>query len=396
MSGASRPRIVYVVTSDTTADVLLRGRLSHLSRSGFDVQVICGAGDRVEAVSAREGVACHAISLEREFSAGRDARASLALVRLLRRLRPDIVNASTPKAALLGLCAAGLAGVPHRVYLLRGLRLETLSPVARTGMALVERLCSRLAHEVLCVSESLRATYVAQGLAPTDKCRVLGSGSSNGIDTERFTRSPDLERRAAELAAGLGLDTGAPTLGFVGRPVRDKGIADLASVFQRVRSVYPAAQLLIVGAGFGGDAECTEMAELRRSSGVFVVPSVENVAPYYCLMNVLVFSSYREGFPNVVLEGSCAGLPVVGFDVTGVKDAIVHGQTGQICPLGDARALGEAALTYLRDPALAHRHGQAGTLRAQREFARERIWAELTTFYRGLLRSPGSPGPGAT
>lgn len=387
-----KPRVVYIVTSDTSADVLLRGRLAYLSQHGFELHVICGAGERVAAVAQREGVSCHAVQLQREFSARHDLPALLEIVRLLRTIEPDIVNASTPKAALLGLCAARLAGVPHRVYLLRGLRLETLRPLARAGMVMMERLCSRLAQQVLCVSPSLRATYVAQGLGPAGKCSVLGSGSSNGIDTERFTRSPVLEQRARELAEALGLDVRQPTLGFVGRPVRDKGIAELLAVFRRVRRDLPSAQLLVVGAGFAGDAECSEMAELRRLAGVFVVPSVANVAPYYALVNVLVFPSYREGFPNVVLEASCMGLPVVGFDATGVKDAIVHGQTGLVCRLGDAQALGASVMEYLAHPELARRHGAAGAERARREFARERVWAEVERFYRELVPALAASG----
>jgi glycosyltransferase involved in cell wall biosynthesis len=251
-------------------------------------------------------------------------------------------------------------------------------------MRLIERLCSRLAHHVLCVSPSLLATYVAQGLGPAHKCRVLGSGSSNGIDVARFTRSASLEQRASELAAGLGLERQHPTLGFVGRPVRDKGITELLGVFRRVRGELPQAQLVIVGAGFAGDAECPEMAELRRLPGVFVVPSVADVAPYYLLMNVLVFPSYREGFPNVVLEANCVGIPVVGFDATGVKDAILHGKTGWVCQFRDAQALGTAALDYLKQPELARRHGAAGAERARREFDRERVWAEVVEFYRQL------------
>ena len=379
-----KPRLVYIVTSDTSADILLRGRLSYLSQHGFDVQVICGAGERVALVAAREGVECHSVQLEREFSAKSDLPALLELVQLLRRLAPDIVNASTPKAALLGLCAARLAGVPHRVYLLRGLRLETLAPFARAGMKLIERLCSRLAHHVLCVSPSLLATYVAQGLGPAHKCRVLGSGSSNGIDVARFSRSVALEQRASQLAAELGLERQQPTLGFVGRPVRDKGISELLAVFRRVQRELPQAQLLIVGAGFAGDAECPEMKELRRLPGVFVVPAVADVAPYYLLMNVLVFPSYREGFPNVVLEASCAGVPSVGFDATGVKDAILHQQTGSVCPFRDAEALGTATLEYLKQPDLARRHGAAGAERVRGEFDRERVWAEVVEFYRQL------------
>jgi glycosyltransferase involved in cell wall biosynthesis len=178
------------------------------------------------------------------------------------------------------------------------------------------------------VSPSLRAAYLEQGLAPAAKCVVLGSGSSNGIDTGRFSPSAELEVRADALALELGLDRRRPTLGFVGRPVADKGIAELWAAYRLVQRELPTVQLLMVGAGFAGDAECAEMSELRVTPGVFVVPAVEDVAPYYRLMSLLVFPSYREGFPNVVLEASAMGLPVVGFDATGVKDAIIDGETG--------------------------------------------------------------------
>lgn len=390
----SKPRIVYIVTSDTSADILLRGRLSYLAQQGFEVSVICGAGERAAAVSAREGVPCYTVELRRQVSLGSDALALLQILRLLRRLAPDIVNASTPKAALLGLCAARAAQVPHRIYLARGLRLETLGPLAQLGMRQIERLCARLAEHVVCVSPSLRAAYLEQRLAPAAKCVVLGSGSSNGIDTLRFSPSAELDERAATLAVGLGLDRRRPTLGFVGRPVADKGIAELWAAYRLVRRELPAVQLLMVGAGFAGDADCAEMSELRATPGVFVVPAVSDVAPYYRLMNVLVFPSYREGFPNVVLEASAMGLPVVGFDATGVKDAIVDGQTGRVCRMRDAEALAAAVLEYLKDITLASRHGAAGAERARREFERERVWAQVVEFYQGLL-APHGPALGS-
>ncbi|MEO8903131.1 MAG: glycosyltransferase family 4 protein [Polyangiaceae bacterium] len=384
------PRIVYIITTDTSADILLRGQLAYLVQNGFEVSVICGDGPRVQALAAREGVRCYSVPFKREFSALQDVQTLFALWRLLRELRPDIVNASTSKAALLGLSAAWLAGVPHRVYLLRGLRLETLGRTGRMGMRVIERFCSSLAEHVLCVSGSLERTYVSQHLAPARKCRVLGSGSSNGIDTSRFFRGQGVLDRARVIAAGLALDPQRATLGFVGRPVADKGIGELLSAFRSVRAHVPDAQLLVVGAGFAGDAECSEMAELRRSPGVFVVGAVEDVTPYYCLMNVLVFPSHREGFPNVVLEASAMGVPAVGFDATGVRDAIVDGQTGQLCPMSDSEALARAALSYLRDRSLAARHSDAGARRAREEFSRERVWGELAGFYHRAL---GSAGP---
>ncbi|MEO8180412.1 MAG: glycosyltransferase, partial [Deltaproteobacteria bacterium] len=242
---ARRPRIVYIVTSDISADVLLRGRLAYLARHGFDVAVVCGMGERLAAVSAREGVPCYGIDLARELAPLRDVRALFQLIGLLHRLEPDIVNASTPKAALLGLCAAWLTRVPHRVYLLRGLRLETLGRAGRAGMRGIEWLCATLSECVVCVSPSLAERYLEEGLAPAAKCRVLGTGSSNGIDTARFTRTAGLEGIAEKLGRELGLVPGCATLGFVGRPVADKGIADLLEVYRCVRRERPDAQLLI-------------------------------------------------------------------------------------------------------------------------------------------------------
>jgi glycosyltransferase involved in cell wall biosynthesis len=380
----SQPHIVYVVTSDVSADILLRGQLEYVRNSGFDVSLVSSGGSRLAAVSKREGVPSYVIDLEREVSPFKDVRALAQLTLLLRQIRPDIVNASTPKGALLGLLASALAGVPNRVYLLRGLRLETLSPAGQLGMQAIERLCSTLAHRILCVSSSLRAAYVARGLAPARRCQVLGAGSSNGIDCDRFTRNSETLSRAASVTRELGLDSAQPTLGFIGRPVRDKGIAQLCEVFRLVKQQCPRAQLLIVGADFAGDKECDEMVELRAMGGVHVVGATTDVAPYYALMNVLVFPSYREGFPNVVLEASCMGVPVVGFDATGVKDAIVDGQTGVVCPLYDAVALGQATLRYLTCPELAQAHGARGARRARAEFARERVWEELVSFYREL------------
>jgi glycosyltransferase involved in cell wall biosynthesis len=382
---ARAPRIVYVVTSDTSADVLLRGHLAYLTRQGFDVTLVCGNGARLAAVSLREGVPCHGIDLARDLAPLEDLRALWQLVGVLRRIAPDIVNASTPKAALLGLLAAWLTRVPHRIYLLRGLRLETLGFAGRAGMRAIERLCSTLAEYVLCVSPSLAQRYVEQRLASSSKCRVLGAGSSNGVEVARFERSATLDLRAKQVGHALGLDPDRATIGFVGRPVADKGIADLLGVYRAVRRELPEAQLLIVGAGWAGDAECAEMTEIRRMPGAFVVPAVADVAPYYCLMSVLVFPSYREGFPNVVLEASCAGVPVVGFDATGVRDAIVPGVTGQLCRLHDTEALAFATLGYLADPELARRHGQAGAERVRREFDCQRVWADVLEFYREVL-----------
>lgn len=389
-SVSMRPRLVYAVTHPVTARTFLRGQLSFMQARGFDVTLITSPGPELEIVRTREDVAVIEVPMLRGLGPREDLASLARMVAALRVVRPHVVNASTPKAGLLGMMAARALRVPARIYQLRGLRLETATGNLRRVLGTTERIAAACAHEVICNGESLRRLAVAGGWIPARKARVLGAGSSNGVDGTRFEVTEEVRRRALDVAATLGIEPDGPNIGFVGRFSADKGIDLLLDAFRQVRDRQPAARLLMVGGDLGDEQAPPELVErVRREEGVISVGRVEDIVTYYALMRVLAFPSLREGFPNVPLEAACAEVPSVGRRTTGVVDAIVDGQTGVVLDRPDAESYAAALEAYLASPELRRTHGRAGRERALRDFAPRVVWARLADEYERLLGQRG-------
>jgi glycosyltransferase involved in cell wall biosynthesis len=379
-------RIVYVVTHPITAKAFLVGQLRTMLRAGFAVTLVTSPGPELDQVRSRVDVATDAVRMRREIRPLSDLAALAELIRILRKERPDILNASTPKAAFLALLAGWITGVPVRIYTLRGLRVQTTRGLKRVFLSMAERTAYACAHRVICVSDSLRNSYCETLGNDGRKITLLGLGSSNGVDVRRLRPSEAHREKAHALRREHHLEGDGPILGFVGRLTRDKGVSDLYRAFQQVRSNHTRARLLLVGDYEVGDPlDSGLVAALASDPAVVVTGFVDDTTPYYLVMDCLALPSYREGFPNVVLEASALGVPVAAYDATGTRDAIETGRTGTLVPLGDHRGLASALTRYLTDPVLAIEHTQAARRRVEDHFDCREVWQRILREYERLL-----------
>jgi glycosyltransferase involved in cell wall biosynthesis len=372
-------RICFVVSSPMTARAFLRGHLAALSgRYAIDLAVDAETTDELGDI--RDHATVLPVHIRRQIAPMADLKALVRLFVLFRRERYAAVSSVTPKAGMLALLAAVLAGVPLRIHIFTGQVWATRSGWRRSLLKVADRFMALLATHVLADSPSQRDFMVAEGIAAAGKIHVLGEGSICGVDGTRFR--PDAGKRAGILRTQDVPETAVVFL-FLGRLNRDKGVLDLAEAFAVQGNEN--AWLLVVGPD-----EANLRAEMERRLGPALartrfVGYTDRPEDFMAAADVFCLPSYREGFGMVIIEAAAAGIPAIGSRIYGVTDAIEENVTGLFHRAGDTAELARLMASLAGDTARRHATGEAARARALRLFSCETVTQAWMDFYRQLL-----------
>ena len=386
-------KLIRITTVPISFKVLLKGQLRFMASNGFDVKGVSSEGEELKEVRENEGIVMEAINMSRKITPFQDLKSLWKMWNFLRKEKPQIVHTHTPKAGIIGMLTARLAGVPHRLHTVAGLPLMEATGTKRKILNIVEKLTYSSATRVYPNSKGLYDFILQNNFTQSNKLKIIANGSSNGIDTTFFSPDQVTEIEKVTLREKLNIQPDDFVFVFVGRIVSDKGINELIKAFSELKTAenneLTSIKLLLVG-GLESDLDPLNpetLAEINQNKDIISAGFQQDVRPFFAISDALAFPSYREGFPNVVMQAGAMGLPSIVSDINGCNEIIVEGENGLIIPSKNVEKLKEKMLTLARDKNLYIKLKENSRRMIENRYEQSVVWKALLEEYEGLLQS---------
>ena len=336
----NKKKLIRITTVPLSLDKLLEGQLRFMT-DYYDVTAISSEKEYLEKIGKRENIVTHHLEMTRKITPMQDFIAVIKMYRYFKKVKPFIVHTHTPKAGIVGMMAAKLARVPNRLHTVAGLPLLEATGFKRKILDFVEKLTYSCATRIYPNSKALLQIICNNSYCENSKLKVIANGSSNGINTSFFNSDLIPQHQKVELKNHLKINENDFVFIFVGRIVTDKGINELVQAFSKLNQEINSIKLLLVGP-FEEDLNPLkpETLEIIKSHSFIISVGYQNdVRPYFSISNALVFPSYREGFPNVVMQAGAMNLPCIVSDINGCNEIIENNENGIIIPVKNSTAL---------------------------------------------------------
>lgn len=379
----TKNKLIRITTVPLSLDKLLEGQLRFMSEY-YEVIAVSSEKEYLEKIGEKENVATHHIEMTRKITPIQDLISVVKMYFFLKKSKPFIVHTHTPKAGIVGMLAAKLAGVPNRLHTVAGLPLLEASGIKRKLLDFVEKLTYSSATKVYPNSNALRHIIQQNNYCEDSKLKVIGNGSSNGINTSYFNTNQFSQQQNDALKSKLGITTADFVFIFVGRIVADKGINELVAAFSSLQKEDSKLKLLLVGP-FEEELNPLlpeTMNKIQTNPNIISVGYQNDVRPYFAVSNALVFPSYREGFPNVVMQAGAMGLPSIVTDINGCNEIIIEGKNGIIIPVKDQQALQDAMQEFIHNPDKVHQFATEARPLIVSRYEQKVVWEAILKEYR--------------
>lgn len=377
-----KKKLIRISTIPGSLETLLKGQLKMLSEY-YEVVAVSSPGEKMQVLEEREGVRTVSIPMERRISLVKDFISLLRLIVLFAKERPDMVHSITPKAGLLSMLAAWITRVPVRMHTFTGLVFPTATGKMQKLLIAMDRLTCFCATHINPEGEGVKRDLVNYNIT-SKPLHIIANGNVNGIDLEYFDRTHEVIERACSYKK-----EGVFTFCFVGRMVRDKGINELVHSFLRLYQKDDRVRLLLVGP-FEKELDPVQLEveeQILHHPGICFMGFQNDVRPFLVASDILVFPSYREGFPNVVIQAGAMGLPVIVTDINGCNEIILPNKNGLIIPSRNEEALYQAmeyCFTHL--DIVRHMALESRALILSR-YEQRYVWKALLEEYKSCLKA---------
>ena len=381
----TKPTLVRITTVPLSLEKLLTGQL-HFMRSFYNVIAVSSDNERLKKIGEVEKVTVFPIEMTRQITPLHDLFAVVRLFLFLKRTKPFIVHSHTPKAGIVGMLAAKLAGVPNRLHTVAGMPLLEHVGIKRTILDFVEKLTYTCATKVYPNSFKMKDIIIQNQYCLPNKIKVLANGSSNGIDTSYFDVSHFSEEFKNNLKKDFGILPTDFVFVFVGRIVSDKGINELIAAFVAIQKQVNDVKLILVGP-FEHELDPLKeetQNQIQTNKSILSLGYQQDVRPYFSIAQALVFPSYREGFPNVVMQSGAMGLPSIVTDINGCNEIIEHTKNGFIIPVKNQKALFESMLNCILNKEQFSQMQQNARAMIVSRFDQQFMWESILQEYRSF------------
>ncbi|MDC1522717.1 glycosyltransferase family 4 protein [Flavobacteriaceae bacterium] len=326
-------KLIRITTVPISLEKLLENQ-ARFFKKYYSVTLVSAQKEQLEALAKEQGVAYFPLEMTRKITPLQDLRCLLQLVRFLRKEKPHIVHSHTPKAGIIGMLAAFIARVPVRMHTVAGLPLMEAKGIKKRILYAVERLTYRCATHVYPNSKGLMDFIQEKHLAEKTPLQIIGKGSSNGTDTGYFNNDSISDQELMKCQEKWNIAQDDFVFLFIGRLVGDKGINELVVAFEQLISKLPKAKLLLVGPQEPtlDPLDKSTINAIDQNSRIISTGYQQDVRPFLKMAQVFVFPSYREGFPNVVLQAGAMGVPCIVSDINGCNEIIEDEINGFVVP----------------------------------------------------------------